>query len=150
MTTSKTLVISYDHGGFSLKDSLIKTATALQWIVVDVGPSPAEGSVDYPDFAQKGVEIFLKGQANYGLLICGTGIGMCMAANRYRGIRAALCHHEYEAMVARQHNDANFLCLGARVMGVDIAQKCLEIFLNSSFDQGRHTQRVFKLDRLCL
>ena len=84
----------------------------------------------------------------YGVLICGTGIGMCMAANRHKGIRAALCHYEYEAKVAKQHNNANILCLGARVTGVEIARACLGVFLTTPFEGGRHIQRVLKLDTL--
>lgn len=146
MPPEKTIVFSCDHTGVLLKASLIETAENLGWNVIDLGPTDHDSAVDYPDFALKGVHAVLGEKAVYGVLICGTGIGMCMAANRHKGIRAALCHHEYEARAARQHNNANILCLGARVMGVEIARACLDVFLNTSFEGGRHDRRILKLD----
>ena len=103
-------------------------------------------SVDYPDFAHKLCKEVLKDKNSKGILICGTGLGMSMAANKFDGIRAALCHNEYSASMAREHNDANVLCMGARVVGFGVAESIVEAWLNSSFEGGRHQQRVNKLE----
>lgn len=140
------IVIAFgcDHAGLSLKNDLIKVAQDFNYPVVDCGTT-TESSVDYPDFAHKVVHLLKADQANLGVLICGTGIGMSIAANRYPDIRAALCHTELEARLAREHNHANILCLGARILGKDQAKSCLVAFLNAHFLGGRHAQRVIKL-----
>jgi ribose 5-phosphate isomerase B len=110
----------------------------------DVGPF-ANASVDYPDFAKKVARSVAAGDHTFGVLVCGTGIGMSIVANKYRGIRAALCTTEFEARMAREHNDANVLCLGQRVVGVGVAQGILEAFLDAKFKGGRHADRVQKI-----
>jgi len=98
--------------------------------------------VDYPDFAKKVARAVAAGESTFGVLVCGTGIGMSIAANKYRGIRAALCSTEFEARMAREHNDANILCLGQRVLGVGVAKGILEAFLATPFAGGKHARRV--------
>jgi ribose 5-phosphate isomerase B len=106
----------------------------------------SEQSVDYPDFAAAVARAVVDGKASRGVLVCGTGIGMSIAANRHHGIRAAVVHCGEEAQLARAHNDANVLCLGARITSAYIAEHCLETFLETAFDGGRHARRVAKLD----
>ncbi len=112
--------------------------------VLDLGTNGPD-SVDYPDFAQALVEAMQQGRAEQGVLVCGTGIGMSIAANRHSGIRAALCHNAEAARLARQHNDANVLVLGARLIDLAAARECLQIFFTTLFEAGRHTRRVDKL-----
>ena len=133
-----------DHAGVVLKGQLIEVARSFGYRVLDCGTSTDE-SVDYPDFADKVADSVKSGQASLGVLVCGTGIGMSMAANRHPGIRAALCHTELEARLAREHNDANILCMGGRIVGIDQAKSCLASFLGASFQNGRHTRRVAKM-----
>jgi len=136
---SNTLYIASDHAGFALKAELIEFAQAQ-----DLGTHSAE-RCDYPDFANALAERVLKENAR-GILICGSGIGMSIAANRHKGIRAALCTSGLEAELARKHNDANVLCLGARLIGIDTAKECVQRFLNTAFEGGRHAERVEKLE----
>src|SRR5712692_11002153 len=135
-----------DHGGFDLKSALVPIAQELVQTVLDLGTSGHE-SVDYPEFADAVAAALLEGRAARGVLVCGTGIGMSIAANRHPGIRAALCHDGLTARLARQHNDANVLVLGGRVIGLETAKDCLTIFLNTPFEGGRHARRVAKLGR---
>lgn len=116
--------------------------------VEDLGPSTTD-SVDYPDYAQALCGWVLGESSRFGVLICGSGIGMSMAANRFSGVRAALCHDGLSAQLTRRHNDANVLCLGARLIGVDTARDCLKQFLTTDFEGGRHERRVAKLSQLC-
>src|SRR5882724_11516445 len=143
---SKTVAIACDHGGFELKRGLLPTLGELGATVLDLGSDGGE-SVDYPDFAAALADAVASGRATLGVLICGTGIGMSIAANRHRGIRAALCHDGLTARLARQHNDANVLVLGGRVIGVETAKDCLTTFLTTPFEGGRHARRVAKLGR---
>jgi len=113
----------------------------------DLGPREAK-SVDYPDYALLVARAVASGEAALGVLVCGTGIGMSMAANRIPGVRAALCRTGYEARMARQHNDANVLCLGERVTGEGLAAEVLEAFLAADFEGGRHGRRVEKIEAL--
>ncbi len=136
-----------DHAGVSLKDDLVALVRAAQHEAVDLGPA-GTASVDYPDYAAKVTAAVLAGEANLGVLVCGTGIGMSIAANKAKGIRAALCRSEFEARMARAHNDANVLCLGQRVTGAGLAQEILKVFLTTPFEGGRHAQRVDKLAAL--
>ena len=137
------IIIGADHGGFELKQVVVALLERLEHEVEDIGcHSPA--SVDYPDFAEAVCTAVLAGRAECGMLICGTGIGMSMAANRYRGIRAAVCHDEYTARLSRQHNNANVLCFGARVIGPGVAQGLVQTWLAASFDGGRHQHRIAK------
>ena len=134
-------LIASDHAGFHLKQELIKSFD-FEWI--DLGPESTD-SVDYPDFAHKLADAMKEGQAEFGVLICGSGIGISMAANRHKYVRAALCTHGLMAKLARQHNNANVLVLGERITGVDVAKDCLKQFSETEFEGGRHTARVEKI-----
>jgi ribose 5-phosphate isomerase B len=135
-----TVFIASDHAGFSLKEILRADLSARGLRVEDIGPSSAE-VCDYPLPAHAlCAEVTANG--GRGILICGTGIGMCMAANRHRGIRAALCTEDYAARACRAHNDANVLCLGARVTAPHLAAELADIFLRTEFEGGRHARRV--------
>ena len=139
------IVLASDHAAIGLKAELVSLLEAKGEEVHDLGPFH-EASVDYPDFAHRLVIEVLDGRAERGILICGTGIGMSMAANRHPGIRAALCHDAYTAEMARAHNDANVLCLGARVLGGGVAAQIVEVFLDTGFEGGRHRHRVAKIE----
>lgn len=139
-----TVAIASDHAGLELKRILSQELAASGHEVLDLGTnSPA--SVDYPDFADVLAAELLAGKARFGVLVCGTGIGISIAANRHRGIRAALCHDTTTARLSRQHNDANVMALGARTTGVEEAKDCLRVFLATEFEGGRHAGRVAKL-----
>jgi ribose 5-phosphate isomerase B len=137
------IAIGSDHGGFELKQCIAALLKDRGDSVIDLGADSA-ASVDYPDFATEVCEKVLSGEAEYGILVCGTGIGMSMAANRYRGIRAALCHDEYTARLSREHNSANVLCLGGRVLGQGLAECIVEAWLDTEFRGGRHQKRIDK------
>lgn len=139
--------IASDHAGYELKSTLIAALREMGMDVVDFGTDGPD-SVDYPDFADALAEAIAAGRAARGILICGTGIGIAMAANRHRHIRAATCHNTTDARLARQHNDANVLALGARTTGPEVAEDCVRTFLDSSFEGGtnpRHARRVAKI-----
>jgi len=137
--------IATDHAGIEFKAFIKKVLETKGIEVEDLGPFDTN-RVDYPDFAHKLCKEVLKDKNSKGILICGTGIGMSIAANKNKGIRAALCHDAYTAQMAREHNDANVLCMGARVVGFGVAESIVEAWLNSSFEGGRHQQRVNKLE----
>lgn len=139
------LLIASDHAGLDLKRQLAAHAGDAGHEVIDLGTDSAD-SVDYSDFAHRLAERLLAGDASFGVLVCGTGIGVSMAANRHRGIRAALCHDAFTAEMARRHNDANVLCMGGRTTGPGVAMQILDIFLAGEFDGGRHSRRVDKID----
>jgi len=134
-----------DHGGLSLKKHLLKRLQEWGHEVVDVGTYSFE-SCDYPDYAHAVAEKVLAEPEAKGLLVCGTGIGISVAANRHPGIRAALCHCSVEAKLAREHNNANILALGGRIIGDILAEEILQMFLNSEFTGGRHSRRVEKIE----
>lgn len=138
------IAIAADHGGYDLKTLLIPEIAALGFEALDLGTKGPE-SVDYPDFAEALARAIETGQAKRGVLICGTGIGIAIAANRHRAVRAAVCHDATTARLARQHNDANVLALGARVLGAEVARDCLKIFLRTEFEGGRHSRRIAKM-----
>ncbi len=140
------IAIGSDHGGFELKKLLVAKLSSLGHEVSDLG-CDSDTSVDYSDFADQVCAQVLDGKAQSGILVCGTGIGMSMAANRHRGIRAALCHNEYTARLSREHNDANILCLGDRVLGKGLAESIVDVWLSSSFAGGRHQRRIDKFSR---
>ncbi|MCW5730011.1 MAG: ribose 5-phosphate isomerase B [Alphaproteobacteria bacterium] len=140
----KTIAIAADHAGFELKALLRKELEQMGMHVLDLGTDGPQ-SVDYPDFGRKLAETVASGAASRGVVICGTGIGMSIAVNRVPGVRAALCHDGLSARLARQHNDANVLALGARLIGIETAKDCLREFIGTPFDGGRHAQRVAKL-----
>ena len=142
-----TLVAASDHAGLNLRAEGVKAARASGFEVEDLGPLTAD-NVDYPDFAAKVGEAVGAGRARFGLLVCGTGIGMSIAANKLPGVRAALCRTEYEARMARAHNDANVLCLGERVTGAGLGAAIVEAFLATPFEGGRHARRVEKIEAL--
>ena len=135
------LSIGSDHGGFEMKQMIVSFLQELGHGVVDVGCHSKE-SVDYPDFADKVCQLVRRGECERGILICGTGIGMSIAANRYRDIRAALCHEAYTARMSREHNNANILCLGGRVVGPEIALDIVRQWVGTEFAGGRHQRRL--------
>ncbi|HEB80105.1 MAG TPA: ribose 5-phosphate isomerase B, partial [Rhodospirillales bacterium] len=135
--SSNVIAIACDHGGFQLKVELKDHLSQQGFQVLDLGAEGTE-SVDYPDYAQLLVEAIKEGRAERGVLICGSGIGMCMVANRHKEIRAALVHDALGARLSRLHNNANVLCLGGRMIGVELARDCLNIFLETEFEGGRH------------
>jgi ribose 5-phosphate isomerase B len=141
------VVAASDHAGLGLRAEAVRAARGQGFEVEDLGPATPE-SVDYPDQAVKACRVLAAGGARFGILVCGTGIGMSIAANKQPGIRAALCRTEYEARMARAHNDANVLCLGERVTGAGVAAAIVEAFLATPFEGGRHARRVDKLDAL--
>jgi len=138
------IVIASDHAGFELKNR-IKAAIKGQYKVEDLG-CHSQASVDYPDFAKLVATGVLNKEFELGILICGTGIGMSIAANRYHGVRAALCHSVEAAIATRSHNDANILCLGSRTMDNDKIMSIVEAFLSTKFEGGRHLKRIEKIE----
>jgi ribose 5-phosphate isomerase B len=140
----KKIALAADHAGFALK-SLVRDELAGQgYETLDLGTG-SEESVDYPDFGRALGEAVAAGKADCGVLVCGTGIGISIAANRVAGVRAAVCHDVTTARLARLHNDANVLALGSRIVGLEVARDCVQTFLNTEFEGGRHGRRVGKL-----
>lgn len=135
------LVIASDHAGYGLKENVKKYLTEQGHSVIDCGTN-SEDSCDYPLFAKALCKEINDGNAELGILICGTGIGMSMAANKVKGIRAAVCSDYFSAKFTRAHNDANVMCLGARVLGEGLALELIEIFLNTPFEGGKHLRRI--------
>ncbi len=140
----ETVAIAADHAGYELKDLLKADLEALGHDVLDLGTNSAD-SVDYPDFGHAVADAVTSGKAGRGVIVCGTGIGISMAANRHAGARAALCSDGLTARLSRQHNDANILALGARIIGVEAARDALREFLATAFEGGRHQRRVDKI-----
>jgi ribose 5-phosphate isomerase B len=135
------IAIASDHAGYALKEQLKPFLVMLGYTALDLG-THSEESVDYPDFGAAVAESILSDKAEYGIVICGSGIGISIAANRHPGIRAALCHEGLSAQLARQHNNANVLALGSRLIGIEAAKECVTRFLNTDFAGGRHEARV--------
>jgi ribose 5-phosphate isomerase B len=141
-----TIVLSSDHAGFSLREALAVHARAEGHDTIVVG-APSEEAYDYPDAADEAVKYVIEGNARFGVIACGTGIGICMRANRFKGIRGAPCTSVEMARLAREHNDANVLCLGARITPTDLALEIMDTFLaEPASDVDRHKRRVAKLD----
>ncbi|MDU5070562.1 ribose 5-phosphate isomerase B [Finegoldia magna] len=138
------IAIAADHGGFELKYSMVEYIKSLGNEVVDLGTNSAD-YVDYPDYAKKVCEEIQQGNSDLGILICGTGIGMSLAANKFEGIRAACVSDVYSAKMSRNHNNANVLCIGARVIGDEVAKLIIKTFLENEFEAGRHQRRVDKI-----
>lgn len=138
------LLMGSDHGGIHLKKHLAGYLTAKGYEIIDVG-TDSEASCDYPDFAAKLCGEIAKGTATKGILVCGTGIGISIAANKCKGIRAAVCNDVYAAKMSRMHNDANVLCMGERIIGVGVAELIADTWLNIDFEGGRHARRVDKI-----
>lgn len=143
----KVVAIGWDHAGFSLKEDLRKTLEQEGYTLRDFGTSSPE-PVDYPDIAREVGEAVAAGRFDRGILICGTGVGMSMSANKIKGVRAAACSEPYSAMMSRKHNNANILCLGGRVVGIGLALEIARAFLQADFEGGRHERRVAKIDAL--
>lgn len=142
--TPETVAIASDHGGFDLKAALKDVLSDEGFEVLDLGPDSTD-SVDYPDFGYALAQAIKDGKATRGVLVCGSGIGISIAANRHAHIRAALIHDALGARLSREHNDANVICFGGRTIGPDTAKDCLKVFLNTAFEGGRHQRRVDKL-----
>lgn len=135
------VAVGADHGGFHYKEQIVEYLKSRNIPYFDVGTHTRE-ACDYPDIARKVAELVISGQANRGILVCGTGIGMSITANKVKGIRAALCGDTYSARVSRAHNNANILCLGERVIGEHLALDIVDIWLKTGFEGGRHKRRV--------
>lgn len=142
-----TIAIAADHAGVALKAELNAELSKLGHQVSDLGPADVQ-SVDYPDFASKVAHLVAGQKVSLGILVCGTGIGMSISANKVAGVRAALCRTEFEARMARAHNDANVLCLGQRVTGIGLALEIAKAFVSGHFEGGRHAVRVEKITQL--
>ena len=142
--SKKIIALAGDHGGYDLKTILKSYLEERGYEVLDLGCNGAE-SVDYPDFAQVMADAILEKKAARGVLVCGSGIGISIAANRYTHVRAALVHDRLTAELSRLHNDANVLVMGGRTIGPDVAKDCLKAFLNTEFEGGRHQRRIDKM-----
>lgn len=137
--------IGTDHAGFNIKSAVIKIVENFGCEIIDLG-CDSNKRVDYPDFGHKVARAVLEDKGSFGILICGTGIGISISANKHEGVRTALCHDGYTAKMARAHNDANILAFGERVVGLGVIEDMIYNFLNTKFEQGRHTQRVEKIE----
>ena len=144
LMTLQKIAFGCDHAGFAFKEALKTTALECGMKVMDFGTN-TNHSVDYPDFAKAVAKALVSGEVEKGVLVCGTGIGMSMSANRVEGVRAALCTNSDMAALSRLHNNANILVLGARIIDLATAQGCLKTFLVTQFEGGRHTARVEKI-----
>lgn len=138
------IVLACDHGGFQLKEIIKKHLIKKGYNIMDIGVY-GNASVDYPDYGQKAAELVASGEADKGIIFCGTGIGISIAANKVKGIRCALCTNEYMSRMSRLHNNANMLALGGRVLGEDVAVGIVDVWLATEFEGGRHEKRVKKL-----
>ncbi|HUT45630.1 MAG TPA: ribose 5-phosphate isomerase B [Sedimentisphaerales bacterium] len=138
------IAVGSDHRGFDIKQQIIAIATELGHECIDVGTSD-NNPVDYPDLAYLAATAVSDKEADRAILTCATGIGMCMAANKVKGIRAALCHDELSAQISRDHNNSNVLCLSADQIGVLLLRKMVEVWLSTEFSGGRHERRVRKI-----
>ncbi len=137
--------ITSDHAGVELKEELVEFIESMGHSVKDLGPFNTD-SIDYPDYAQKMCKTVVDKESDLGIAICGTGVGMSMACNKVPGIRASLCSESYSAKLTRQHNNSNVLCLGARVIGVELAKDIVNEYLKAEFEGGRHQRRIDKLE----
>ena len=133
--------VAADHGGYMLKNAIAKYLTEKGHIVIDHGTNSGD-SVNYPDYAHLVCVDIQKGESDLGILVCGTGIGMSLAANKHKGIRAACCSDTFSARLTRMHNDSNILCIGERVVGYGLALDLVDNFVNAEFEGGRHSERV--------
>ncbi len=146
-TGVRMIAIGCDHGGFELKNHVVKHLQDKGIEVKDYGVYN-EDSVDYPDCAKPVCKAVISGEAENGILICGTGIGISIAANKHKGIRAALCSDVYSAAMCKQHNNANILCLGGRVLGRELAFMIVDTWLENEFQGGRHSKRIAKIHEI--
>ena len=145
--TKLTIAIGCDHAGFGLKLPVIAYLEKEEYNILDMGTF-SEDSVDYPDFAVKVAHAVRDKQCDLGILVCGTGLGMAIAANKIKGIRAVTCSDTFSARCSREHNDANILCIGARVVGEGLAMDIVKTWLEAEFEGGRHLRRVNKIIKL--
>jgi len=139
--------IATDHAGFHYKEQVKEYIRAKGIEIIDLGPDSAD-RVDYPDYGKKCAEAVKNDKGSFGIIICGTGIGISMAANKVEGIRAALCHDAYTASMARAHNDAQILAFGERVVGMGVVQSMIDAFIETKFEGGRHANRVEKINAI--
>ena len=146
MKSDQCIALGCDHGGYQLKLEIEKYLQNMEIPYKDYG-SYSEESVDYPMYAQKVCEAITAGECALGILVCGTGVGMSIAANKHKGIRAACCSEPYSARLTRMHNDANILCIGGRVVGSGTAVDMVEVFIHTDFEGGRHTKRIAMLEK---
>jgi ribose 5-phosphate isomerase B len=142
------IAIACDHAGHGLKTEILKLLKELQVPVTDLGCASATESVHYPLYGKKVVDALLARPRSRGILICGTGLGMSIVANRFPGIRAALCHDMFTAILSRRHNDSNLLVLGGRIIGPDLGKEIVRVWLQTSFEGGRHQERLNLLEQL--
>jgi ribose 5-phosphate isomerase B len=140
------IAIACDHAGVEMKIHLVKYLLKRGHNVIDMGVR-RKSRVDYPDYGKKVAEAVAGGEVPLGILICGSGIGMSIVANRFKGVRAAVVHDHYTTRMAKSHNDANILCLGARVLARELAAELVETWLTTEFEGGRHQHRIDKIDR---
>lgn len=141
------IAVGCDHGGFDHKNAIAEHLKQSGFEVVDYGIYENK-SVDYPDIASKLCNGILEGEADLGILVCGTGIGMSIAANKFKGIRAAACSEHFSAKYTRLHNNSNVLCLGGRVIGIGTALELADLFVNTEFEGGRHQNRIDKIEKI--
>ena len=141
------IAVASDHRGYATKNRLLGLLTEWGHTGIDLGPDSAD-SVDYPDYAAKVAESIAAGKADRGILICGTGIGMCITANKFAGVRACTRHDEMTAQLSRQHNDANVLCLSADLLAERVTNRLVEVWLKTEFESGRHARRIEKISQI--
>ena len=141
------IAIGSDHAGFGLKEEILGLLKGLNIDIVDCGTNTTE-SVDYPDFGARVSELVSSGEAERGILVCGTGLGMSMVANKYPNVRAALCNDLFSAKMSRLHNDANILVMGGRVIGKDLAAEIVKVWLSTPFEGDRHLKRLHKIKKI--
>ncbi len=143
------IAVASDHGAFELKQKIVVYLQQKQGIeTIDLGTNNEKESVDYPDFAGNAAKAIQKGEADLAVIMCGTGIGISIAANKYKGIRAALCHDAYTAQMSKQHNNANILVMGGRTTGIEIAKQMIDIWLVTDYENGRHQLRLDKISEI--
>ena len=141
MTTNNRIVLSSDHAAIALRQAIAAHVEAKGWVAIDIGPTTPE-STPYPTHGEAAAQLVVSGDCRFGIILCGTGQGIMMAANKVRGIRCGVCADTFSARMIRQHNDANMLSLGARVVGEGLALDIVDAFLNAQFEGGRHATRV--------
>lgn len=140
------IAVASDHRGLVVKDRVLRQLAELGQEGIDLGPNTPE-SVDYPDYAAKVADAVAKKEVDRGILICGSGIGMCIAANRFPGVRAALVHDDFTAEMSRRHNDANVMCLSADLLGEQLISRMVEVWVKTQFEGGRHARRLEKIEK---
>ena len=139
------IAVASDHRGFQVKQNILRQLADMGHEVVDLGPDTTN-RVDYPDYASKVAKAIIEHQVDRGILVCGTGIGMSIAANRYHGVRAALCHDDMTAEMSRRHNDSNVLCLSADLLGEQLISRMTEVWVKTAVEGGRHQERLERLE----